>query len=286
MQDEKILVAIGVVAALAIIALLYSTFSIQGTAAKIEARDITLSGLNANDNSAQPVQEPAEITLTTITDSKEKSLISLDSFAQQLRQIPEIKITSEKTIEQDSQEGKELIEKYKIERIPAVILQGETKKAAVLAENWPKIGTIENDGTMVLRNIPPIYLDTKTGKVRGETKAVFISAPDKNGVFDAEEVYIQILQSAFGVNPIGQETVSYASSEGKALLSKYKIGKIPTVILSGDMNAYNGFPQAWLQGGTVESDGNYVFRSLEAIQGIKYFDLNKNEVIETAQPQQ
>ena len=161
------------------------------------------------------------------------------------------------------------------------MLRGKTKESATLTQNWPQLGTIETDGTMVLRDIPPIYLETGTGKLRGETKATFVSVPDKNGVFDAEEVYTQILQSAFGVNPVQQETISYASPEGKALLSKYNLEQIPAVVLSGDLNAYNGFPQAWLQGGTVEADGNYIFRNLGAIQGIKYFDLNKNEVVET-----
>ncbi|HLC79243.1 MAG TPA: hypothetical protein VJG83_02320 [archaeon] len=284
MEDEqKIFAAITVVAALAIIALLYSAFSIQGTAAKVEARDITLAGLNANGNAPQPIQEPAEITLTTITDSNEAKLITLASLAEQLQQLPELKIVSEKTLERNSTEAKQLIEKYRIERIPTILLQGETKKAQVLAENWPKIGTTENDGTLVLRNIPPIYFEVSTGKLRGKTTATFVSVPDKNEVFDSEEVYTQILQSAFGVTPVVQETFSYDSKEGKALLAKYKMEKVPAFFLSGDLNAYNGFPQIWLQGGSVESDGNYVFRDLEAIRGIRYFDLNKNEIVQTAE---
>ena len=286
MQDEqKIFAAIGVLAALAIVALLYSTFSIQGAAAKIEARDVAIAEFNANGNVAQPIQESAEITFTIISDSNVASLVSLASFVQQLEQLPEVKIAAEKTIEKDSAQGKQLIEKYKVERIPAAILQGQTKKATVLTQNWPKVGTIETDGAMVLRNVPPIYFETSTGKLRGETKATFVSAPDKNGVFVAEEMYVQILQSAFGVNPVEQETFAFNSQEGKALVSKYRLEKIPTVILSGDLNAYNGFPQVWLQGGTVEADGNYVFRSLGAIRGIKYFDLGKNEIVETTQQQ-
>jgi len=281
MQDEqKILAVIGVAAALAIIALLYGAISIQDASAKMEARNTALSSTDRN-STAQPAPAPAEITLTLITDSNKSNLIDLSGLVGQLGQIPKLKITSQKKLEIGSDESKQLIEKYNIEKIPAILLQGKTNESATLTQNWPQLGTIETDGTMVLRNIPPIYLETGTGKLRGETNATFVSVPDKNGVFDAEEVYTQILQSAFGVNPVQQETISYASPEGKALLSKYNLEQIPAVILSGDLNAYNGFPQAWLQGGTVEADGNYIFRNLGAIQGIKYFDLNKNEVVET-----
>src|SRR3989344_6305458 len=279
-NEQKIPAVIGVAAVLAIVALLYGSLSIQDASAKLEERNSAVSNLGTG-NAANPVPAPSEITLTLITDSTKPSLVELGPLISQLGQIPEIKITSQKKLEIGSDESKQLIEKYNIEKIPAILLQGKTNESATLTQNWPQLGTIETDGTMVLRDIPPIYLETGTGKLRGETKATFVSVPDKNGVFDAEEVYTQILQSAFGVNPVQQETISYASPEGKAFLSKYNLEQIPAVILSGDLNAYNGFPQAWLQGGTVEADGNYIFRSLEAIQGIKYFDLNKNAVVET-----
>ncbi len=281
-NEQKILAVIGVAAALTIIALLYGAVAIQDASAKVDASSATPTNFRQN-NAAQPISEPAQITLTLITDSNKTGLIQLASFVQQLEQLPGIKITSTKKLEIGSEEAKQLIKKYNLERIPSILLRGRTKEAAVLTQNWSKLGTVETDGAMVLRNVPPIYLETSTGNLRGETKATFVSVPDKNGVFDAEEVYVQILQNAFGVNPVEKETISYSSPEGKAILSKYKLEKIPAVILSGDLNAYNGFLQVWLQGGTVESDDNYVFRSLEAIQGIKYFDLNKNEVIETAQ---
>jgi len=282
MHSEEIFRIVGLAAALAIIALLYGAISIQDTSAKVEARNALLSNFGG-EKAIQPVFEPVEITLTLITDSDKTGLIELTPLVQQLEQIREIEITSQKRLEMGSGEAKQLIEKYRIERIPSVLLQGQTKEATVLTENWPTLGSIETDGTMALRNVPPIYLETSTGKLRGETRATFISVPDKNGVFDAEEAYTQILQSAFGVNPVEKETVSYNSPEGKTLLSKYMLEKIPAFILSGDLNAYSGFPELWLQGGTVEADGNYIFRKPEAIQGTNYFDLDKNEVIEAVQ---
>lgn len=287
MQDgQKVFKIIGAAAAIAVIVLIYNLISIQSTAAKIEARDLVLLGLGAKSKTqatpTQPATEPAEITVVLITDATQKSLVSLSSLVLQLKQMPELKIIAEKKFEKDSGEAKQLIEKYKIGRIPVVLLQGEAKKSAVLSQNWPKLGTIESDGTMVFRNIPPIYLEIGTGKLRGETKAVYVSVPDKNEVFDAN-VFRQILQTAFGVNPIEEETISHDSPEGKAIVSKYGVEKVPTAIISGDLNAYTGFPETWKQGGSIEPDNSFVFRALDAIRGVKYLDLNKNEVVETPQ---
>lgn len=288
-DGQKVFKIIGVAAAIAIIILLYGTISVQSAMAKIEARNPILSGMDAkngtNPITSQPAPEPAQISVTLITYSQEKKLASLSQLLQQLGQLPDVKIISEKTLEKDSQEAVQLIQKYQIDRIPTVVLQGGTKKAATLSQNWPKIGSIETDGTMVLRGIAPIYLETGTGKLRGEINAAFISVPDRNGVFDANEVFTQILQNAFGIRPIEQETVSYNSPEGKALVPKYGLEKLPTFILSGDLNAYNGFPESWKEIGTVEPDNSFVFRQLEAIRGLSYFDLNKNEVVETPQQQ-
>ncbi|MBI4210278.1 MAG: hypothetical protein HY544_02105 [Candidatus Diapherotrites archaeon] len=288
-DEQKVFTVIGAAAAITIIALLYGTISIQAAEAKIEARDLVVSSMGAkgdtNPVKSQPTPEPAEITLTLIVSSPHKNIASLLSLLLQLKQLPDIKVIGEKTLEKDSGEAKQLIEKYSIERIPAMLLEGETKKAATLSQNWPKIGSVESDGTMVLRNIPPVYLETSTGKLRGEINAAFISVPDKNGVFDANEVFTQILQNAFGIRPISQETLRYDSPRGKELVSKYGLEKLPTFIISGDLNAYSGFPESWKEIGSVEPDNSFVFRELGAIGGIKYLDLNKNEVVETLRQQ-
>lgn len=284
--EQKIFMIIGVAATIAILALLYGTISIQSTAEKIEARGLLLSGLaekNLQTVSGQSEPGSVEITMVSINYSPEKNLVSLSSFPLQLRQIPGVKIIAEKNIEKDSKEAEQLIKQYQIERIPTILLQGQTKKSEFLMQNWPQIGTIESDGTMVLRNIPPVYFEISTGKLRGETKVVFVSVPDKNGVFDAGEVFRQILQNAFGVWPVEEKTISYNSPEGNELLEKYGLEKLPTFIISGDLKAYQGFPDAWKQVGSVEQDESFVFRELGVLGGLKYLDLNKNEVVETPQ---
>ena len=95
-KQEKIFALIGVAAALSIIVLLYSALSANFIAEKIGARDAAFAGLGANGNVNQQAPEPAEITLTLITDSNNQNLIPLDSLVLQLEQLAGIKIIAEK----------------------------------------------------------------------------------------------------------------------------------------------------------------------------------------------
>ena len=74
-----------------------------------------------------------------------------------------------------------------------------------------------------------------------------------------------------------EKTVDIASDEGKALIKKYSIKSVPTIILSKDADAYPALKQIWQQVGSVEEDGNYVFR--EVTQMGSYKDLTTGDVV-------
>ncbi len=58
------------------------------------------------------------------------------------------------------------------------------------------------------------------------------------------------------------------------MIAKYSVEKVPTVILGGDLEIYEGFDAVWEQVGTIEEDGSYVFRELDVLgQQIVYKDL-------------
>lgn len=54
-------------------------------------------------------------------------------------------------IDVGSQEGQELIKKYKITLVPTIILTGDLGAYPTLTTIWPQVGTIEKDGTYVFR---------------------------------------------------------------------------------------------------------------------------------------
>jgi len=98
----------------------------------------------------------------------------------------------------------------------------------------------------------------------------------------SECIDVNKLKTAFeGIGLIFGSTKYFdlSSSEGSELVKKFNITKVPTVILAGDTSAYPGLENFWLQFGTIEDNNIYVFRSLELIQDVVYFDLNQNKIV-------
>lgn len=64
-----------------------------------------------------------------------------------------VEIVEEETIDMNSKEGKELVEKYKITAIPTIILSPEANQSEALMRIWPQVGSIESDGYLVFREL-------------------------------------------------------------------------------------------------------------------------------------
>lgn len=79
------------------------------------------------------------------------------------------------------------------------------------------------------------------------------------------------------------EATSYdiSSAEGQALVNKYVISEVPTVLLSPELRANysNVFTDVYSSLGSVESDGWYVFRGNAIITGFVYRDLISGEIL-------
>ena len=272
-------IIIAAIALLSVISLVYSAVATQSIDSKISAREIVLVGLKTNTSISPPVtlQTPTEITITTINAS-DRNIISLEPLIQQIGQLQVIKIKSINSLDINSAEANGLIQKYQIEKIPTMIIEGTAGKQNTLTQGWASLGSIENDGSLVIRNVPPLYLEVKTGNIRGVINATFIGVSDKN-VFEAS-LFGEILKNSLGIIPLKENTVDYKSPEGRVLIANFGIKKVPTFILSGDLNAYDNLAAAWNQIGAIDTQGNFVFQKVELLAGLTYLDLNGNEVIE------
>lgn len=277
--------SIAVFGILAIVLLGYNLIVLSSISTGIDNRTELFSGKFSAGNltsGTATVSEPPKplpkISLQSIANSSYKNFQDLSDLKSELKQFAEI--VSDKTIEFDSAEGKRLVEKYFIEKIPTIIISGETKDVDVLQKNWSQLGSFEDNNVLVLRNIPPIYFDITSGKVRGEASILFLNDPIHSGVYDVK--VHKLIAERFGVRPLRETAIDYNSAEGGKLLSDYNITKLPTVILSGDLNVYDSFNRVWVQVGSIEFDGNYVFRNLSALgNGTKFFDLEKNAVVDS-----
>jgi len=196
-----------------------------------------------------------------------------------------IKITSEKTVDSNSDEGKGLISKYKIEKIPTILFNKDALIYDVVNQVWSQVGSEEDDGRLVLRLVSPPYVNVSTGKTEGLVELTLLvdeSCTDCYNVSMLKDLFKQSFNMAFKKD----ETVDVSSTKGKFIVKKYGIELVPTLILSKDAAAYPSLTSAWGQVGTEEKDGAFVFRNVPMLKdvfeqqgGFAYKNLTSGEIL-------
>ena len=215
---------------------------------------ILASGIsNELKKSTEAVKEklkPAKIELVLVKNSKSSDCFDISTIVSHVKNA-NVNITKEAMFEFDSREGKALIGKYKIEKIPAIILTGEIEKVSI--EDLEK----RQDALLLVQPEPP-YTDAATGKIEGKV-ALYILKDTACGKCNDLSLLISQIKNA-GIRISDEKIVAPESGEGKVLISKYNIGFVPSLILSKDAAAYSIMQQAWQQIGSRENDGSYVLR--------------------------
>lgn len=189
-----------------------------------------------------------------------------------------ITISEEKIVEINSPKGRELVERYSIERIPTVLLSEEIEVYGAIIPSLEDIGTFEEDGTYIVREVSPLYLDINSGELIGETKITYLTGLECSECYDVN-IHREILMQNFGLVISEEEYIDVNSTRGREILRDYNILKVPTVIISGDVDAYIALKSMWLQVGTIEEDGSYIFRELDALGDIKYTNLSYEDIV-------
>lgn len=121
-------------------------------------------------------------------------------------------------------------------------------------------------------NAPYILNDT----VYGQVDVTYID------MASCEQCYNVTINRAFleesRVTLYDERFVDVESVEGSALRSRYNITRVPTILLTGDVDEYPNIAAGWDVVGTVEHDGAYVLRDLQRLR-VTYYDLEKREVM-------
>ncbi len=176
----------------------------------------------------------------------------------------------------NNDEGKTITKKYNINKVPTLLFSNELKNYNSIVNNWEKgVGSIESDGTYVLRKINPIYFSVKENRVVGKIKLSILSNPNCKNCFNGSEVYPAII-SKLGIVNFNKVLIDTTSKEGKNLTLKYNLEKFPMMIIEGDTDIYPNLKQVWDQVGTIEN-GKYIFKNVELLQA-PYFDVTKGEI--------
>lgn len=227
-------------------------------------------------------KEVGRVTSTYIKDSSCKDCSDLSSLITQLIRTG-VLISKENTLEVN--EAQDLIKKYNIMKIPTIIFSSDlgayTQNSQILGI-WQQIGSIEDDGSYIVREVPPPYKDLNANKVVGLVEAIYLNDKSCDKCYNVS-LHKPILLR-FGVFISKESTFDISSSEGKNLIDKYKIIKVPTILMNNEAIYYPSLIEAWKQVGSIESDNSYVFRNLDILQ-VPYKDLNTNKVVEPQQVQ-
>lgn len=237
--------------------------------------------LNKKIAEAEEAARPAEINLIVLKDSSCNDCVSLEPLINSIKQA-NVKITEEKIIEAANPESKELISKYQIAKLPGLIVGGEIEKEQALKELWSKLGEIK-EGVFILRQLGAPYVLVGTGEVKGRINLVMLMDKSCQNCYDVT-VHESILRT-YGLSTAEQKVVEASLGDGPKLIKQYKIELSPTIILSGDLDAYPALKSVWSSVGTVEKDGTYVFRAGVKNMGV-YKDLTTGQIVDPRTKQQ
>ncbi|MFH0954640.1 MAG: hypothetical protein V1777_00880 [Candidatus Micrarchaeota archaeon] len=197
-------------------------------------------------------------------------------------------VDDDSTVLASSADGQRLITQYAITKLPAVLLSPEVADYSDFFSllEQKKLGSTETDGTWVLRNPVPLYFDLNQNKVRGQIELTQLSDVNCATCFDVNELANSMI-NFFGLKLIRNQTLDISSVNGNALVKKYSILRVPTIVIGGDVSAYQGLAENWNLRGFATPDGHLVFDRQDLLPTtLNYFDLNSNSVkAGEAQPQ-
>jgi len=189
-----------------------------------------------------------------------------------------VTIKSETILDHQDLKARDLIDKLSIKTLPSIILSDEIKAyGEEFITTIEKIGFKKEKDSYVSEVIRPPYLNLTTGKVKGLITITYLTDDSCTKCYDAESFHKPILKG-LGVTFDKEQRVDISSEEGKLLVKKYGIKKVPTIILTEDSKLYPNLMNAWAQVGTVENDETLVFRGMEVI-GQVYQNLDTQEVV-------
>lgn len=166
--------------------------------------------------------------------------------------------------------GSLLIEEYGIDRLPVAIVSKDLNAYPEITKQWSNVGRLAYNGNYIADYAVP-YLDINSIAVKGLVDVIKLTDSSCADCYDVN-AHDAILDR-FGV-VVGNETFyDISGADGNALVQKYSIKNVPTIILSGNAKEYRILTDVWKDVGSIEGDGAYVFRDLNAM-GVKFRTLD------------
>lgn len=215
------------------------------------------------------------VSLSNLVDESCPKCADLSGVAGFLKQSGVV-FSSEKTFNYNTSEGQDLINKFGIKKIPALVISEDVLDYPAIAEVWPQLNATKKEGFYALHTNNPPYRDLTTGKIEGLVTMLYLkdfSCASCYNVLDNK----QILESNLGLVFGNDTVVDINSTDGKKLLNKYNITKVPIILVSPEASLYVDFVSVWPQVGDTANDSWFVMRK-PGLLGT-YKDLEKNQTV-------
>ncbi|HCC42510.1 hypothetical protein A2473_02185 [candidate division WWE3 bacterium RIFOXYC2_FULL_42_13] len=195
-----------------------------------------------------------------------------------------VKIIDEREVVWNSFDGRKIIDQFKITKLPTFILSPEIDFYDNVKAGWSNIGTIEQDRTYVARNLFFPYRDLEENRILGLVDLVYLIDSSCGDCYKVNVVQKPILEQGYGVRLRSERTVDVLSAEGQSLTNRYEITKLPTILMSPDVDVYTNLQNVWKSVGTIEQDGWYIFREMQQLGGAVYKDLTTGQTVGNIPP--
>lgn len=219
---------------------------------------------------AKEMARPAKIQLTKINASGCQDCFNLDDAVAMFKK-QNITVESEKSLTSDSPDAEKLIKDLGIKRLPTYLVTGEVSKKSL--EGFVKSNGEMKNNTFVFTGVQPLFIDTESKREVGQVSVTYLTDPACPQCINPK-LTVEAYKKA-GIKITNERDVPWNSTEGQKIVNQYKITKLPTFLLSSDIDVYPSVKSNWNNLGSVESDGVYVARQLF----LPYRDLSKGQVV-------
>ena len=230
----------------------------------------TLVAVNKNIAAAKEATRPANVKIVKISVPNCQDCFNIDTAVSDFKK-QNVKVEEEITLNFDSPEASASIKQFAIKRVPTYIVSGEATKSNL--EGFAKNNGEIKDNTFIFNKVTPIFIDTNNKQEVGKVVATILTDPSCAECIDPKLTIDSFKKS--GIKIVDQKEIVWNTFEGQKIINQYKITKLPTFILSSDIDFYDNVKSSWTNIGTVEQDKTYIARNLF----LPYRDLEKNQIL-------
>lgn len=223
------------------------------------------------------------VSITELVDSScENCFDPLQSNEMQLL-LSNIKVMEVKRIDVNSLEGKKLLEKHHLDFAPALVFSREVRDYNFFNQFAP-LGSIESDGSFVIRKKCPPYRDLDSNQVRGLLSLTIIEPTQCWACRDAKDM-LNFLNLRLGLRFFNISVIDANSSDALYLSEQYSVQYAPAALIQGDLMLYEGMQDTWPKIGRVFKDGVYAFDNPLLLGQGYYYDFNSGQIVTVSSQQ-